>query len=169
MARVYLVEPGPELRDEYKAVVTASLDLHRPWVFPEPTDASFDFWMDRCATESVESRVAREVGTDAWVGVFNLSQIFRGGFCNAYLGFWANADKAGQGLMTEALGQVVHWALGDFGLHRLEANIQPENVRSKALVKRVGFRMEGYSPNYLKIGDDWKDHERWAITVEDLG
>ena len=52
-------------------------------------------------------------------------------------------------------------------LHRLEANIQPENIPSIKLVEKLGFRKEGYSPRYLKINDVWCDHERWAITKED--
>jgi ribosomal-protein-alanine N-acetyltransferase len=69
--------------------------------------------------------------------------------------------------MAEALAQVLDFAFGELGLHRLEANIQPGNARSIALVERLGFRKEGFSPRYLKIDGDWRDHERWAILAED--
>ena len=70
--------------------------------------------------------------------------------------------------MTAGLRAVMRRAFGPLGLHRLEANIQPENLSSVALVRRLGFRLEGFSPRYLKIGGRWRDHERWAITREDF-
>ena len=69
--------------------------------------------------------------------------------------------------MTEALRLMLAYAFNDLKLHRLEANVQPENVSSLALVKRAGFVREGYSRRYLKIAGRWRDHERWAILRED--
>lgn len=112
------------------------------------------------------SLIARHTERRAVVGVFNLSQIFRKGFQNAYLGFYGNAEFAGQGFMTEALRLTVSFAFSELQLHRLEANIQPENTRSIALVRRVGFRKEGFSPRYLRIGGQWRDHERWALLAD---
>jgi ribosomal-protein-alanine N-acetyltransferase len=85
-----------------------------------------------------------------------------GVFRSAYLGFYGMADYAGQGLMTAAVDQACGYAFSDLGLHRLEANIQPENRKSIALVGRCGFQKEGFSPRYLYIDGAWADHERWA-------
>jgi [ribosomal protein S5]-alanine N-acetyltransferase len=70
--------------------------------------------------------------------------------------------------MTEGLDLLLREAFGPIGLHRVEANVQPGNDRSIALVERLGFRFEGYSPRYLKIGGRWRDHLRYAILAEDF-
>ncbi len=59
-------------------------------------------------------------------------------------------------------------AFSTHALHRLEANIQPENERSQALVRSLGFRLEGHSPRYLEINGVWRDHNRFAITSEEF-
>ena len=101
------------------------------------------------------------------VGVVNLDEIVHGCFLSAYLGYYAFVPHAGVGLMKEGLAQVITHAFDVMKLHRLEANIQPGNRPSKALVKKLGFRREGLSPRYLKINGRWRDHERWAILSED--
>jgi ribosomal-protein-alanine N-acetyltransferase len=101
------------------------------------------------------------------VGVVNVNEIVRGLFQSAYLGFYAFTPYQGRGHMSAGIGMAIARAFGNDGLHRLEANIQPGNLRSIALVKRLGFRLEGLSRRYLKISGRWRDHERWAITKED--
>jgi ribosomal-protein-alanine N-acetyltransferase len=107
----------------------------------------------------------REDGAIA--GVVNVTQIFLGSFRSAYLGYYALAPFAGQGYLHEGLALVLRHAFGALGLHRVEANVQPGNLASRRLVRRLGFRREGLSRRYLKIGGRWRDHERWALTAEE--
>ncbi len=101
------------------------------------------------------------------IGVFNLSEIVHGCFQSAYLGFYVSKDYVGKGLMSEGLQLLLNKAFVELSLHRIEANIQPANNSSIFLVQRNGFRKEGFSPRYLKIDNEWRDHERWALTIED--
>ena len=102
----------------------------------------------------------------AMAGVIIIDSIVRGRFQSGTLSYGAFAGAAGRGYMSEGLGLVLRFAFGELRLHRLEANIQPANRASLALVRRQGFRKEGYSPDMLFIDGAWRDHERWAITVE---
>ena len=69
--------------------------------------------------------------------------------------------------MTEAVSLVLGYAFDNLKLHRIEANVQPHNQPSIAVLRRNGFAKEGFSRRYLKINGRWRDHERWAIIVED--
>jgi ribosomal-protein-alanine N-acetyltransferase len=102
------------------------------------------------------------------VGVINLNEIVMGAFQSAYLGYYGMANFSRTGLMTDALRAAVGYAFNELGLHRLEANIQPDNLASIALVRRVGFKQEGFSPRYLRIDGEWRDHERWALLADRL-
>ena len=104
---------------------------------------------------------------DAIVGQITLSQIFRKSFQSAYLGYQLFNGYTGRGYMTEAVRQLLRKAFTELELHRVEANVQPENKASISVLKRNGFRKEGFSKRYLKIGGKWRDHERWAIIKED--
>ena len=122
--------------------------------------------MERASARGVGSLIClRE--DHAIVGVANLSEIVRGFFQNAYLGFYGSAPYVGQGLMKEGVGLLLKHAFQGLKLHRVEANVQPSNARSLGLIQALGFRKEGYSPRYLKICGRWRDHERWARLAED--
>ena len=97
-------------------------------------------------------------------GVININSIIRGRFQCGALAYAAFAPTAGQGYMSEGLDLVLRYAFEWLRLHRLEAQIQPGNHASLKLVRRSGFRKEGYSPDLLFIDGAWRDHERWAIT-----
>ena len=99
--------------------------------------------------------------------MINVSEIVRGPFRSAYLGYYAFVPHAGHGYMTEALTLALRWAFRGLRLHRVEANIQPGNQASRALVRGLGFRREGFSRRYLKVAGRWRDHERWALVAED--
>jgi [ribosomal protein S5]-alanine N-acetyltransferase len=166
--RVYLRRPMAADAKEVIETVRASRDLHRPWVYPADTKTAFDGYIRRNRESDFVGLLICRRTDDRIIGMANLSQIFRGNLQGAYLGFWASAEFAGQGYMTEGLQLVLHYAFKRLRLHRLEANVQPENEKSKALIKRSGFRYEGFSPRYLKVGGRWCDHERWAIVAEEL-
>ena len=68
--------------------------------------------------------------------------------------------------MSEAIRLILRYAFKQLKLHRIEANIQPHNSASIAVVRKYGFTKEGFSPKYLKISGRWRDHERWAIIKE---
>jgi ribosomal-protein-alanine N-acetyltransferase len=163
------VDLRPVVRADGPALVRMnrdSRDHHRPWAEPFTDMVGFEAWLASLG-ESAVGLVGREASTGEVVGVANLSQIFRKGFQNAYLGFYGSAALAGRGLMTETVRLAAAYAFGELGLHRLEANVQPDNARSLALIRRAGFRKEGFSPRYLKIAGAWRDHERWAILADD--
>jgi len=148
---------------EIVAANRENVAYHAPWVSPAADRAAFDVWFARTISGANVSLLARERATNDLVGVVSFSEIVMGVFHSAYTGYWGYARTGGRGLMTEALREAVRFAFDELGLHRVEANIQPENLRSIALARRAGFVKEGFSPKYLFIDGAWRDHERWAM------
>jgi ribosomal-protein-alanine N-acetyltransferase len=163
--RVYLRRPVPADAAMFIAAVHASQALHHPWVQAPGTVAAFEQYLERMSEPAHEPFLVRHRGTDALVGVINLTNIVLGSFCSGYLGYYAFRGYERQGLMREGLALVVQRSFEQLGLHRLEANIQPANQASLALARSCGFEREGFSPRYLKINGEWRDHERWAIVA----
>jgi ribosomal-protein-alanine N-acetyltransferase len=174
-SRVYLRLPARADARAFLAGVAASRHLHRGWVKPPSSEAAFAAYVGRyggarsrdLARATHLGFLACRVDDGAPVGVFNLSEIVRGSFRSAYLGYYALVPHAGDGYMKEGLALVLAAAFGRLKLHRVEANIQPRNLASRALVHGAGFRREGFSRRYLLLGGRWRDHERWAMLAED--
>jgi [ribosomal protein S5]-alanine N-acetyltransferase len=143
-----------------------SAELHYPWVAAPCTTPAFEQYLAKRGDGRHIGYVALNDAKEL-VGCVNLNEIVRGGFQSAYLGYYVFAPFDGQGLMKRAMRLVIAEAFTTHGLHRLEANVQPANERSKGLVASLGFRYEGFSPKYLMIDGEWRDHERYAITAEE--
>lgn len=166
-ASVYLERPSARRRAEFLRLERRSRKLHRPWVTAPATPAAYAQYLSRSRLSRNRFFFVCAADDDALAAVVNVSEIVGGVFQSAYLGFYAFAPAAGQGYTRAGLGLVLDEMFREVGLHRLEANIQPGNARSSSLVRGLGFRQEGYSPRYLKIGGRWRDHERWAILREE--
>lgn len=147
----------------FVAAARRSRGLHRPWLTAPCTEDAFNAHLARFQAPTSFAFVAVLGDEQDLVAALYVTNIVYGSFRSGYLSHCAFAPHQGHGLMQQALRQLVRSAFGPMKLHRLEANIQPENSASVALVRRCGFSREGYSPRYLKIGGRWRDHERWAL------
>ncbi|WP_432016980.1 GNAT family N-acetyltransferase [Streptomyces hydrogenans] len=152
--------------EEFTARAEESVVLHRPWLFPPRTAEHYAAYAGALIEEPARAGflVCERERAGALAGFLTVNNIVHGAFRSGALGYGAFAHAAGRGLMGEALDLLLAHAFGPMGLHRLEANIQPGNAPSRALVRRAGFRLEGFSPAMLLIDGAWRDHERWAIT-----
>jgi ribosomal-protein-alanine N-acetyltransferase len=168
--RVHLRPPRRTDQKSFIAQAMRSRVLHRGWVQAPVTPAAYAAYVKRyhatAATPTNMGFLVIRNEDDALAGVINFSEIVRGAFHSAYVGYYAFAPLAGDGYMTEGFALALDFVFRKIKLHRIEANVQPANGRSLALVERVGFAREGYSPRYVKIGGRWRDHVRYAMLAE---
>jgi len=117
---------------------------------------------------SLARGVGGSSGAERIIGTANLNNIVRGAFHSAHLGFSLHHERQGHGLMKEALDALIAWAFSPEGLHlhRIEANYQPHNGRSAALLDRLGFRQQGFALDYLFLAGAWRDHVMTALINE---
>ncbi|MGW7008509.1 GNAT family N-acetyltransferase [Streptomyces sp. NPDC054933] len=166
--RVHIRPPRPSDAAAYAEAVVRSAEHIGAW---NPVDPDGFPELLRNQGPSLQTFLVIDDEDDGIVGKCNVTNIVRARFRNGVLGYDAYLPYAGTGRMTEGMRQVVDRCFGELpdglALHRLEINIQPDNVRSIALAKRLGFRHEGFSPRMLYINDAWRDHERFALTAEE--
>jgi ribosomal-protein-alanine N-acetyltransferase len=135
------------------------------------------------ASSTVFTAMTRRLRTDArhgaalpfvimvgrsFAGQVNVAGIVRGSMDSAHVGYWVDERFAGRGVMPTAVALVVDHCFREVGLHRIEVNIRPENVASKRVVEKLGFRSEGVRDRFLHIDGDWRDHLSYALVREDV-
>lgn len=168
----------PDDRAEFIRVHTISHDHFAPWVPLRPADQSLDAFFEQALDRTDQARqdgtAYRFVAFDISgriIGFFNLSQVFRGAFDCAYASWAVGADAIGQGYGVEGVHALLDFAFAPqpdgAGLHRVQANIIPENTASLRLAERVGFRREGYALRYLLIAGVWRDHIMFARLADE--
>ena len=178
--RLFVLQPAP---DDFGRVLSYYEDNRahlEPWE-PRRPDGFYTerFWRDRLRRSQEDLAQDRALRlflvlrrTDAGpaqdageiVGTCNLTEVVRGPFQCATLGFGLSHRHEGQGLMREALERVIPHAWDDLAVHRIQANYQPHNQRSAALLKRLGFTVEGHARDYLHIDGQWRDHILTSLT-----
>jgi ribosomal-protein-alanine N-acetyltransferase len=165
LKREILEAPSARHAGELIAAVRRSRRLHGRWTSAPSTREQYQDFLRR---SRAPTRISRFVCTEDGdlAGVVNISEIVLGSFCSAYLSYYALEPHQRRGYMRAGVSAMIQLAFREYRLHRLEANIQPDNAPSIALVRGLGFQREGYSPRYLKIAGRWRDHERWAIRSE---
>lgn len=167
----------PDDFDQWSAVRVQSGEWLTKWE-PMPLAGYPDVSRDRKSFIGRVSVRDREwqLGTGAGFGIFvdgsfagevNISNIQRGPFQNADIGYWINKGHAGHGYMPESLVVLFRFAFEDLGLHRLQISIIPRNGPSNRVVQKLGLRDEGTALRYLEINGTWEDHIRYAITSEE--
>lgn len=167
----------PQMSDftEWAELREASRDFLTPWEPTWPTDdltkSSFRRRLRRYQRESREGNaypffIFRE-DDHALLGGCTLSNVHRGVQQDCTLGYWAGAPYAGQGYVTRAVRAVIPFVFEEMKLHRIMASCLLENERSRAVLRRCGFREEGHARGLLRINGVWRDHVQFAILRDD--
>ncbi|HEY7689980.1 MAG TPA: GNAT family protein [Dongiaceae bacterium] len=174
--KIYLQPPRYRDWRAWAALRAASREFLTPW---EPT------WPPDCLSQAAYRRRMRQSAAewhddlgyaflvfrrsdDTLLGGINISNVRRGVSQAASLGYWIGGAFARQGIMTEALTCLMPFLLDRLGLHRIEAACMPHNAASRSLLRKVGFREEGYARDYLRINGTWQDHVLYALLRKDL-
>ena len=164
--------------ESWRTIRQQNVEWREPWeprqTFLNQADLIDDrrAFATRCSGRDRE----RQLGTGWAFGVFlessligemNLSNVVRGAFQNAHVGYWIDHDHAGNGYTPEALVVAARFAFEDIGLHRLQVSIVPRNRSSRRVVEKLDLRCEGLAERYLEINGVWEDHLRYAMTFEE--
>jgi [ribosomal protein S5]-alanine N-acetyltransferase len=175
--RLLLRASDPAFAAALAAYNRRNRQAHAPWSPPMPeTLFTARGQRERLSAAAEAEAAGTQIGwllclrgdANAVIGHVRFSQISRGPFCNALLGYTIDSAHEGRGLMREALAAALADAFGPrVALHRVQANARPENTRSLQLLARLGFAVEGLAKEYLFIDGAWRDHVLTALRAPD--
>ena len=165
--RVFLRVPRAADAAELTRLNRSSVRLHRRLISVPRRRSQFVSYLRVCRESDYVGLLVCRLADGVILGAINFFDVERGIAQAACVGYYVGAPFAGQGYMTEALVLALEYAFRRLGLHRVEADIEPDNRESIRLARRVGFRREGLSRRYLKLRGRWRDHERWALVADE--
>lgn len=169
---------------EYVRFRAVSAEHLRPWEPLPPADKPAEEYA-RFVIEQAMARAAADQGARfvaVWcedaqttegpiAGLFNLNNLVRGAFQNADAGWSVSAEHIGRGVASEGVHGLLTLAFAPpprgLGLHRVQANIDPVNIRSLRVAEKCGFRREGLARRMLCINGEWRDQWMHAKLVEE--
>jgi len=175
--RLVLTLPGPGAASRFVSYFETNRAHLARWEPPFPKGMFTNaFWERRLTQNRHEYRsyrsmrlalLDRQEPDGPILGLANFTQFVRGAFMACTLGYSLDEDAQGQGLMTEALRGALRHVFDELGMHRVMANYLPINERSGALLKRLGFQVEGYARDYIYINGAWRDHILTALVNDE--
>jgi [ribosomal protein S5]-alanine N-acetyltransferase len=158
----------------WREVRRANVAWLKPWDATPPTGSqmapSFSAMVAALRHEARAGRCLPFVMTyqGRLVGQLTVGGIAYGSLRGAHIGYWVDQRVAGRGVTPTAVALAGDHCFRVLGLHRLEISLRPENDPSRRVAEKLGFRYEGERPRYLHIDGDWRDHEVWALTAEEV-
>ena len=164
--------------EQWRAVRERSREWLEPWEpLPDPTSpdpaTDPDAFKARCGAWERQRHFDTAYGYGMFVhdgpfiGEVSLGSVQRGPFQSAFVGYWVDAEHAGQGYVPEGVAVILRSGFEELGLHRVEAAIVPRNTASRRVMDKLGLREEGLADRFLQIRGVWEDHVRYAITIEE--
>ncbi|MDA9558864.1 GNAT family N-acetyltransferase [Alphaproteobacteria bacterium] len=102
------------------------------------------------------------------LGGVNVGNVRRGVSQSASLGYWIGKQYSKKGYMKEALDILIPSLFLDLQLNRIEAATLENNLASKNLLNKIGFKKEGKLRKYLKINGEWQDHVLYSLLEYDI-
>ena len=171
---VFLRPPTREDQREYLALRSSSRAFHAPFeVRPPPgrkavDQRAFRSFLIQGPGTGRERWLVCEKHTGRMLGSITIGSIRGEPWHSAVFGYWIGAEHARKGFMGEALPLALKRAFVQLRLHRVEADVLPENRASKRLLRKCGFVREGLAREFAHVAGRWRDHERWALLAQDF-